>query len=111
LLDLKIPKKCHGPHKIPMRVTCGPRVWDPWIRLSSFRTAYVCLSVCCQFSVLIGRWRLLQSGGCHYNQFKILVGTTASQELDARGCRCRCPPCSGNQQWFLCVFGHVLVFC
>jgi len=42
LLYLKIPKKGHGPHKIPMRTTCGPRVWDPWFRPSNFRTAYVC---------------------------------------------------------------------
>jgi len=33
---------------------------------------------CTQFIVLIGRWRLLQPGGCQYNLFKIVVSTTAS---------------------------------
>jgi len=48
----------------------------------------VCASVCCQFNVLIRRWRLLQSGGCYCTQYKILVGATASQEVDACGYKC-----------------------
>jgi len=30
---LKIPKKHRGPHKVPSRATCGPRVWDHWFSL------------------------------------------------------------------------------
>jgi len=26
---MKIPKTYPGPHKMPSRATCGPRVWDP----------------------------------------------------------------------------------
>ena len=63
--------------------------------------------------MLIGRWRLLQLGGCQYNQFKILVctSTTASQEDDTHGYRSQREPFSGNQQWFLCVFARGFVCC
>jgi len=30
---LKLPIKHCGPHKMPSRATCGPRVWDPWASL------------------------------------------------------------------------------
>jgi len=29
---MKIPKTHRGPHKMPSRATCEPRVWDPWLR-------------------------------------------------------------------------------
>jgi len=28
---LKIPPKHRGPHIMPSRTTCGPRVWDPGV--------------------------------------------------------------------------------